>query len=231
MMQIYSKTGVILKQTDHPTSCIDGRSGLIFKSIHGYVLLEKVMQKSLLDDILNAIDGFDVRMITSSTNWKNWMAIIDIKTCRYCKRMHGKVYAVEDIEFEQPPAHENCRCEIKNMSAIFSGYATREGQEGADYWLMQYQTLPEHYITKDEAHSMGWIAIAGNLSDVAPEMMIGGDIYRNRNGHLPDAIGRIWYEADINYVEGYRTRHRILYSNDGLVFVTYDHYETFIEIV
>lgn len=78
---------------------------------------------------------------------------------------------------------------------------------------------------------MGWIAFLGNLSEVAPGMMIGCDVYRNRNGHLPQAEGRIWYEADINYVEGHRTRHRILYSNDGLVFVTYDHYETLIEIV
>ena len=57
------------------------------------------------------------------------------------------------------------------------------------------------------------------------------NIYRNRNGHLPQADGRIWYEADINYTGSYRSRHRILYSNDGLIFVTYDHYETFAEIV
>ena len=74
-------------------------------------------------------------------------------------------------------------------------------------------------------------AILGNLADVAPDKMIGGDIYQNRNGHLPQAPGRIWYEADINFTDGYRTRHRILYSNDGLIFVTYDHYETFVEIV
>ena len=51
------------------------------------------------------------------------------------------------------------------------------------------------------------------------------------DGHLPEASGRIWYEADINYTAGFRTRHRILYSNDGLVFVTYDHYDTFYEII
>jgi hypothetical protein len=41
---------------------------------------------------------------------------------------------------------------------------------------------------------------------------------------------RIWYEADINYTSGYRGTERILYSNDGLIFVTYDHYQTFYEI-
>lgn len=50
---------------------------------------------------------------------------------------------------------------------------------------------------------------------------------------MSDAVaeGRVWYEADINYTGGYRRRHRILYSNDGLIFVTYDHYETFWEVV
>lgn len=78
---------------------------------------------------------------------------------------------------------------------------------------------------------LGWEPLKGNLDQVAPGMMIGGDIYSNKDGHLPQADGRIWYEADINYTGGYRTRHRILYSNDGLIFVTYDHFETFFEIV
>ena len=60
--------------------------------------------------------------------------------------------------------------------------------------------------------------------------MIGGDTYKNREGRLPDKAGRTWYEADINYTKGYRNQERILYSNDGLVFVTYDHYQTFFEV-
>ncbi len=43
--------------------------------------------------------------------------------------------------------------------------------------------------------------------------------YKNNNGHLPNLPGRIWYEADINYYEGRRNKHRILWSNDGLVMV------------
>lgn len=60
--------------------------------------------------------------------------------------------------------------------------------------------------------------------------MIGGNIYKNRDGKLPQANGRIWYEADINYDGGFRSRHRILFSNDGLIFASYDHYQTFYEI-
>ena len=55
--------------------------------------------------------------------------------------------------------------------------------------------------------------------------------FLNRNTHLPQKPGRVWYEADINYYSGRRNGHRLLWSNDGLLFVTYDHYETFLEII
>lgn len=48
---------------------------------------------------------------------------------------------------------------------------------------------------------------------------------------LPEKYGRIWYEADVNYTGGYRNGERIVYSNDGLIFYTNNHYETFYEIV
>ncbi len=56
-------------------------------------------------------------------------------------------------------------------------------------------------------------------------------LYENRNKHLPEKLGRKWYEADINYQTGRRNAQRIVYSNDGLIFVTYDHYQTFYEII
>lgn len=61
--------------------------------------------------------------------------------------------------------------------------------------------------------------------------MLTKGIYRNSNGHLPRAVGRVWYEADINYNKGFRSLARVVFSNDGLVFVTYDHYLTFYEVV
>ena len=63
-------------------------------------------------------------------------------------------------------------------------------------------------------------------------MLVKG-IYKNKDGHLPEEPDRIWFEADINYnpLMGYRGVDRIIFSNDGLVFVTYDHYRTFVEIV
>ena len=56
------------------------------------------------------------------------------------------------------------------------------------------------------------------------------DVFANKEKKLPDAPGRVWREADINYKKGFRNRQRVLYSNDGLVFVSYDHYHTFYEV-
>lgn len=90
--------------------------------------------------------------------------------------------------------------------------------------------LPKNFIDKDIAKSMGWNPKAGNLDQVAPKMSIGGDIYQNRSGALPKEAGRIWYEGDLNYQGGYRGNDRILYSNDGLIYTTSDHYKTFTKV-
>jgi guanyl-specific ribonuclease Sa len=62
---------------------------------------------------------------------------------------------------------------------------------------------------------------------VAPGMSIGGDTFGNREGILPKEKGRKYYECDVNYEGGYRGGERIVYSNDGLIFYTEDHYKSF----
>jgi hypothetical protein len=98
--------------------------------------------------------------------------------------------------------------------------------EVADY-IKKYSRLPDNFITKKEAKKLGWNPIRGNLWDVAPAKSIGGDRFLNREKNLPDKRGRIWYEADINYKGGKRGKDRILFSNDGLIYKTEDHYRTF----
>lgn len=170
------------------------------------------------------------RNYLQSRNWKHWLTIDDEKRCLKCEKYHGKVYHITENPNPKPPMHFFCRCRIVTMSALSAGTATDMGVKGADWHLKYLGKLPEYYITKQKAESLGWIKIKGNLAEVAPGNMITGGIYQNRNGHLPDKPGRIWYEADINYKEGKRNDERILFSNDGLIFVTYDHYETFAEI-
>ena len=99
-------------------------------------------------------------------------------------------------------------------------------EDVAEY-LHFYGHLPDNFITKNEARDLGWDCQAGNLDEVAPGMSIGGDTFGNREGLLPKADGRKYYECDVNYEGGYRGEERIVYSNDGLIFYTDDHYESF----
>lgn len=110
--------------------------------------------------------------------------------------------------------------------------------EGGIYYDMEsvaeyihlYQMLPENYITKQEARNRGWDSDKGNLWKVTDKMVIGGDRFGNREGLLPEELGREYYECDVNYDGGFRTGERLVYSNDGLIFYTDDHYESFTQI-
>lgn len=99
-------------------------------------------------------------------------------------------------------------------------------QDVADY-LHTFGHLPGNFITKKEAAALGWDSQSGNLDEVAPGMSIGGDVFGNREGLLPKAKGRTYYECDVNYEGGYRGGERIVYSDDGLIFYSDDHYKSF----
>lgn len=97
-------------------------------------------------------------------------------------------------------------------------------------YLKKFGKLPSNYITKKQAQDLGWVSTKGNLWNVAPGKSIGGDRFGNYEGALPTKNGRQYYECDIDFSGGSRNAKRILYSNDGLVFYTEDHYTTFEEI-
>ena len=99
--------------------------------------------------------------------------------------------------------------------------------EDVALYLHTFGKLPMNFLTKSEAQDLGWISEKGNLWDVTEKAVIGGDRFGNREGLLPDAKGRIWFECDVNYEGGYRNAYRLVYSNDGLIYYTEDHYKTF----
>ena len=103
-------------------------------------------------------------------------------------------------------------------------------KEEVALYIHTYGKLPVNYITKKDAQDMGWDPSKGNLSDILPGMSIGGSAFGNYEGALPRANGRRYFECDIDYDGGYRGAKRLVYSNDGLVFYTEDHYNTFEQI-
>lgn len=93
-------------------------------------------------------------------------------------------------------------------------------------YLLAYGHLPANFITKQQAQALGWSG--GGLEKVAPGKCIGGDRFGNREGLLPKAPGRTWTECDINTLgASSRGAERLVFSNDGLIYYTGDHYESF----
>lgn len=100
-------------------------------------------------------------------------------------------------------------------------------KEEVAVYLHTFDKLPSNYITKKEAQNLGWVSKEGNLDEVAPGKSIGGDKFGNYEGMLPKEDGRKYFECDIDFDGSYRNAKRIIYSNDGLIFYTEDHYKTF----
>lgn len=98
--------------------------------------------------------------------------------------------------------------------------------EDVALYIHTYGHLPSNFITKKEAKAKGWPG--GSLEPYCPGKCIGGDYFGNYEGQLPDAKGRKWTECDINTLGAEsRGAERIIFSNDGLIYYTNDHYETF----
>ncbi len=192
--------------------------------------LDSKLKMTIITLKMLGIDGFSP-VVSESREWKKWITNISLGTCAYCFIMNGRIFHRDNPPYPYAgEVHPNCNCGTIMLLCIIAGTATIDGLNGADFHIAHYGILPENYITKSEARLKGWKRYKGNLRDVTLNGAIGGDIYYNDDRRLPEAAGRMWYEADINYTGGIRNGHRILYSNDGLIFVTYDHYGTFYEI-
>ena len=99
-------------------------------------------------------------------------------------------------------------------------------KEDVALYVHTYGRLPSNFITKKEAEAAGWQG--GPLDKVLPGKCIGGDYFGNYEGQLPRAKGRKWTECDLNTLGASRRGpERLIFSNDGLIYYTPDHYETF----
>ena len=97
-------------------------------------------------------------------------------------------------------------------------------KEDVALYLHLYGHLPENFITKKEAQDLGWSG--GSLEKYAPGKCIGGDRFGNYEGLLP--TGKTYRECDIDTL-GAKSRgaKRLVFSDDGCIYYTDDHYESF----
>lgn len=129
-------------------------------------------------------------------------------------------------------SYRETECPVTTVAATYAyedfidpngSYTTKED---VALYIHLFGQLPSNFMTKDEARALGWEG--GGLEDFAPGMCIGGDRFGNYEGLLPDADGRRWTECDIDTLgNDSRGAKRIVFSNDGLVYYTDDHYESF----
>lgn len=131
----------------------------------------------------------------------------------------------EEIPGEEPGTVEE---EPGETEIREDGYYT--SKEDVALYLYIYGKLPGNFITKREAENLGWEASKGNLWEVTEKKSIGGDRFGNREGLLPNTNGRKWFECDIDYEGGFRNEKRIVYSSDGLIYYTGNHYESFTQL-
>ncbi len=101
-----------------------------------------------------------------------------------------------------------------------------DSKEEVALYIHLYGHLPSNYITKKQAEDLHWDG--GTLEKIAPGCSIGGDRFGNYQHLLPEKKGRYYTECDIDTVgKKKRGAKRIIFSNDGLIYYTDDHYESF----
>ena len=124
----------------------------------------------------------------------------------------------------EPPAE---KAEPEETEApLLDEHGSYDSKEDVALFIHLYGRLPDNYMSKKEAEKLGWEG--GSLERYAPGMCIGGSRFGNYEGLLPEAKGRSYTECDIDTLgESSRGAKRIVFSNDGLIYYTDDHYESF----
>ena len=136
---------------------------------------------------------------------------------------------IDDLETAFENADE-ARAQNEHVEASPSVISEAEEYSTKDevaLYIHSFGHLPSNYVSKTKAHRAGWVNTEGNLWDVLPGTSIGGSDFYDDDNQLPYESGRRWKECDVNYEGGYRGPERLVYSNDGLIYYTGDHYKTF----
>lgn len=109
---------------------------------------------------------------------------------------------------------------------VLDEHGTYDSKDDVALFILSYGRLPDNYITKSEAEKAGWSG--GSVEKYCPGKCIGGGRFGNYEGLLPEADGREWTECDINTLSASsRGAERLVFSNDGLIYYTPDHYSSF----
>ncbi|AZA86624.1 ribonuclease N [Chryseobacterium shandongense] len=132
------------------------------------------------------------------------------------KTVHSKTFV--EYSSAEPLAGNNSYSQQQSIDQLTE-------QNTVIRFVKQNHKLPEYYITKNEARKLGWKPSERNLCEVLPGKAIGGDRFGNREKALPER--QIYFEADVNYNCGNRNADRIIFTENGDVYLTKNHYKSF----
>ena len=137
-----------------------------------------------------------------------------------------ETYAPTEIITESITKAPESNAPSQEIAAAIDQYGSYDSKEDVALYIHTYGCLPMNYLTKNEARDLGWDG--GSVEVYAPGMAIGGDRFGNYEGLLPEAPGRTYTECDIDTLgRSGRGAKRIVFSSDGLIYYTDDHYESF----
>ncbi len=126
----------------------------------------------------------------------------------------------------EPVIDDNVIYSEKDPNVWITEDGTYDDKDHVALYIHAFGRLPSNYITKKQAREKGWSS--GSLEPYFPGCCIGGDQFGNNEGLLPKKKGRKYYECDIGTIgKKSRGEKRIVFSNDGLVYYTSDHYESY----
>ena len=140
----------------------------------------------------------------------------------------------QDASYEDVSTQDSSYVETPALSTQDEVTYTPPVEEGEYYYDLEnvvlyldyYGELPDNYITKSEARSLGWEG--GTPERFLEGSAIGGDRFGNREGTLPDGD---YTECDLNTNgESKRGAERLVFSDDGRYYHTEDHYESFTQV-
>ncbi|GEM_PF-1765945 len=133
---------------------------------------------------------------------------------------------VEPTPSPAPTATAEPTPEPTAETIVLDEHGTYDSKEEVALFIHTYGRLPDNFMTKKEARKNGWSS--GALNRTIPGKCIGGDVFGNNEKLLPKKKGRIYYECDIGTLKKKsRGAKRIVFSNDGLIYYSDDHYESF----
>ena len=135
-------------------------------------------------------------------------------------------YDIVQIVEEVASSDSDTKSPAPDSSAQLDENGVYTSAEDVALYIHTFGKRPSNFVTKNQAREAGWNG--GSLEPYLPGMCIGGDYFGNKEGILPKAGGRKWTECDIDTLGAdSRGAKRIVFSNDGLIYYTDDHYESF----